>query len=149
MAFELLPSEVETISLLPELDLADLAVDLDLIPDAEIDRPSLLLEILPRLLELAAREGLPFSRWDQEDLEGLPEHHRAALAEIIGGPSDPASMLKAGAKVYKTYRKLRTRSQIPLMLPLLLPVLARYAASPRDPPSADDVGKVDSPGPEQ
>ncbi len=133
MAFELLPSDVQTISLLPETDLADLAVDLDLIPEAEIDRPALLLEILPRLLDLAAREGLPFSRWDQEDLEALPVHHRTALAEIIGWPPDPASMLKAGAKVYKTYRKLRTRSQIPLMLPLLLPVLARFAATPRNP----------------
>ena len=134
MGFELLPSDIDAISLLPETDLADLAVDLDLIPDAEITRKALLIEMLPRLLDLADREGLPFSRWDKEDLESLPEAHRAALAEVIGCAPDPDSMLKAGAKVYKIYRKLRKRSQIPLMLPLLLPALARFAATPRSTP---------------
>ncbi len=132
MAFELYPADTEKIDLLPETDLADLAIDLDLIPEERIDRNQLLLEMLPRLLKLAEREGLPFSRWDQEDLEALPESHRSALAAVMGWPSDPKSMVKAGAKVFKIYRKTRTRSQIPLTLPLLLPTLARFAAEPRE-----------------
>ena len=132
MAFELYPADIEKLELLPETDLADLAIDLDLIPEERIDRKQLLLEMLPRLLNLAKQEGLPFSRWDQEDLETLPEPHRKALAAAMGWPSDPKSMIKAGAKVFKIYRKTRTRSQIPLTLPLLLSTLARFAAEPRD-----------------
>jgi len=132
VAFDLYPADLEKIDLLPETDLADLAIDLDLIPEERIDRKQLLLEMLPRLLSLAGAEGLPFSKWDLEDLEALPEAHRSALAAVMGWPSDPKSMVKAGEKVFKVYRKTRTRSQIPLTLPLLLPTLARFAAEPRE-----------------
>ena len=128
MAFEIREDELQAIALVPDVDLADLAIDLDLIPDAEINRRSLMTELIPRLLELARREGLPFSRWDGEDLEALPSAHREALASCMGWDSSVEGMLRAGKKIYKTYRKTRPRSQVPIFLPILLAALARHAA---------------------
>ena len=136
MGFDLYTADIEKLEFLPETDLADLAIDLDLIPEERIDRTQLMLKILPRLLNLAQKEGLPFSKWDLEDLAALPDAHRAALANVMGWPSDPKSMIKAGLKVFKIYRKTRSRSQIPLTLPLFLPALARFAAQPREAPNS-------------
>ena len=107
MDFWLNDSEYSIVALLPHADLADLAVELDVIPEAEIKPRDLLSNLVPRLLELASVEGLPLSKWDRDDLEALPDDHRAALARTIGCGSDVAAMLKAGKKVYKSYQKER------------------------------------------
>jgi hypothetical protein len=129
MTFQLSPAEVQMLRLVPDKELAALAADLSLLPDEDIDRQELVEALLPRLLALGQREGLPFSKYDAEDLGELPSDHREALARAMGWSVDVRSMIKAGTKVYKKiYRRERTNSQVPLMLPLLLPMLARYAS---------------------
>lgn len=127
MSFVLLDDELTSLNLIPDVDLADLAVELDLVPEEVIDRRALLEDAVPRLLELATREGLPFSKYDRDDLDELPEPHRQALARALGWDASVDGLLKAGAKVYKVYRRNRPKSQVPLLLPLLLRPLARHA----------------------
>ncbi|MCP4804854.1 MAG: hypothetical protein GY913_02630 [Proteobacteria bacterium] len=127
MKFSLSSEEAAQVAFVPVGDLVDLAVELDHIPAAEIERSELLPELIPRLYELAQREGLPFSKYDAEDLDELPSDHRAALASAMGWGSGVSAILKQGAKVYKTYRD-RKNSQVALLLPCLLKPLARYAA---------------------
>lgn len=131
MSYTLSADELQTLAMVPDKELAALAADLSLIPDEEIDRKALLEAMIPRLLSLARQEGLPFSKYDAEDLGELPTAHREALAKAMGWRPDVKAMLKAGGKVYKIYRKDRINSQVPLLLPILLPMLARYASEAR------------------
>jgi len=128
MSFALNPDEMKALIFVPDQELAALAADLSLLVDEEIDRKAMVEAMLPRLLAVAKMEGLPFSKYDADDLEELPTMHREALAKAMGWSTSVRAMLRAGGKVYKIYRKERTNSQIPLMLPLLLPMLARYAS---------------------
>ena len=128
MAFALTDSESQQLSYVPIDDLVDLAVELDMAPPSDVDRLGLLTDCIPRLLELGRSKGLPFSKYDADDLEELNQDHRQALASAMGWSSDVRSMLKAGAKVYKTYS---SRSQVALLLPSLLKPLARYAFESR------------------
>ncbi len=127
MAFVLSTSELQVVSYISELDLVDLAVELDYIPEAQIDRAQLLADLIPRMVALAEREGLPFSKYDLEDLTELPSSHRTALATRMGWDAAPSSMLKKGERVYRSYRKTRRNSQIAQLLPTLLPIVARCA----------------------
>jgi hypothetical protein len=125
--FTLSDSEFAGFQMLPEADLADLAVELEVVPEAEIDARGLLSELVVRILERAQTEGLPFSKYDREDLEALPDSHRKALAQAMGWPDDVKGLLKQGAKVYKEYRKIQRNSQVAVMLPLLIGAVARHA----------------------
>ncbi|HJN75371.1 MAG TPA: hypothetical protein QGF58_15690 [Myxococcota bacterium] len=128
MKFRLSTTEAAQVEFVPVGDLVDLAVELDHIPDQDIDRLELLAELIPRLYELAQRDGLPFSKYDAEDLAELPTEHRAALAEAMGWDSDVSAILRGGGKVYRRYAKNKKNSQIALLLPCLLRPLARHAA---------------------
>jgi len=116
----------------PEDDLVDLAIDLDVPVPEEIDLAGMMDSVIRNLASLGEREGLPFSRYDREDLEQLGEMERSAIAKLNGvdpnanAASQISGLLKTGAKVYKTYRKARPKSQIPLYLPMLLIPLARH-----------------------
>jgi uncharacterized protein (DUF3820 family) len=125
--FTLSDSEFQPLRLLPEADIADLAVELDMVPEAEIDARGLLSELVGRILDRAVDEGLPFSKYDADDLRDLPEEHFRALADKMGWPADVPAFLKLGGKIYKEYQKTRRNSQVAIMLPLLLPALARHA----------------------
>ena len=128
----LTPEELSMFKNAPEDDLVDLAIDLDVPVPEEIDLAGMLDAVVRNLADLGKREGLPFSRYDQEDLEQLSELERSAIARLNG--VDPnadtntqiSGLLKTGAKIYKTYRKTRPKSQIPLYLPMLLSPLARH-----------------------
>ncbi len=115
---------------MPEQDLVELAVELDLLVPERIEARALLEECLPLLLDRARVEGLPFSRYDLEDLAELPDAHRRAIARLQGLADDasPDRIVRAGEKVYRTYQKLRPRSAVALLLPSLLPALARLAS---------------------
>ncbi|MED5372339.1 MAG: hypothetical protein VX899_15065 [Myxococcota bacterium] len=126
MPFVLSDQEHQMMAFVSESDLVDLAVELDYVPEAQIDRVALLNALIPRILDLAEREGLPFSKYDADDIAELPQHHRAALANRMGWPADPSGMLKQGEKVYKRYRK-RRNSQVAVMLPMLISAVARCA----------------------
>lgn len=127
MSFALTDAEHEAVRFVPVGDLVALAVELDYMPPELVKRRELLGELIPRLLELAQREGLPLSKYDAEDLDELPQEHRSALAAAMGWSTDSKSMVKAGEKVYRMYRKNRGGSQVALLLPSLLKPLARAA----------------------
>ena len=127
MTFTLTDAELDALRFVPDDEIAHLAAELDFVPDAEINRRQLLEDIVPRLLELGRTEGLPFSKYDRDDLEALSEQQRGALARHMGWSPRVGSMIRSGRKVYKIYRNIRKTSQIPVLLPLLLPLLARHA----------------------
>ncbi|MFH1464839.1 MAG: hypothetical protein ABIO70_10685 [Pseudomonadota bacterium] len=128
MAFQLNEEEYRLIAALPEEDLVDLAVELDIPVGEAIDRRDVLALCVRGLAQLAKREGLPFSEYDREDLESLPPTARDALARRLGVAPEVGAILKAGRKVYRTYTRQRPRSQVPLVLPSLLGPLCRFLA---------------------
>lgn len=129
MPFTLTADERRTLHNMPEGDLADLAMEVAVVLEEVINRETLLLQILPRLVELGRKErGLPLSDYDLDDLAELPSPHRAALARALGWPEDPAGMVKQGKKVHKSFERQRPRSAVTLLVPALLRPLARFAA---------------------
>lgn len=122
------PQESAALENLPHSELVDLAVELDLVVPARIERMSLLGDVVVALAERARTEGLPLSPYDREDLEALPAQDRAALARLIGQTDNVDAILKACQKVTKRYRSERPRSAVALMLPSLIAPLARWAA---------------------
>lgn len=113
---------------LPEDNLIELAAELNLLIPERISRSALLADAIAQLAELAQREGLPFSRYDRDDLEALPKHHMEALARLCGSRPTINALIKTGQKVYKIYTRQRPQSPVAMMLPMLLAPLARYAA---------------------
>ena len=137
MTFQLTPEEIAMFDNAPEDDLVDLAIDLDVAVPDEIIRANLVNACVKSLRDLAQREGLPFSAYDADDLDALSQDELDGVARLCGiepaqKPETIERMLKAGKKVYKIYRKHRTRSQVPLYLPMLLAPLARLVASGED-----------------
>jgi hypothetical protein len=130
----LTPQELAMFDHAPEDDLVDLAIELDVVVPDDIVRAQFLNAVVRNLRDLAAREGLPLSPYDAEDLQDLPPEHLDALARLCSlTPGKKAEtielLLKAGKKVYKVYRKQRSRSQVPMYLPMLLSPLARLAST--------------------
>jgi len=126
MTVFLTPDELEVLIRIPEGDLVDLAIELDIPVGESIELPVLLGHIVGRLSDLARREGLPLSAYDVDDLSLLDPQHLGALARVLGASADPQAMVRQGEKVYRRYRRNRPRSQVPLLLPLLLAPLARH-----------------------
>jgi len=116
---------------IPEGDLVDAAADLGLMIPEVLDRKGLMDRMLPAIVDRARVEGLPFSKYDKDDLEALSESERAAIADLQGLKPNASvrAMLKAGQKVYKSYRKTRPNNPVALLLPTLLPYVARVARS--------------------
>jgi len=114
---------------IPESDLVELVVELDILIPESLSRDGLLELAVQGLTALAHREGLPFSAYDKDDLLALDDEHRAALAKACGAENNIESILKEGKNVYKTYRKHRSKSQVAMLLPMFIPPLARYIAS--------------------
>lgn len=117
--------ELSMLATVPERDLVDLVIDLDIPVEEDSVRDALLEQAVRRLADLAREEGLPLSSYDLEDLQALPEGHVRALARAMRVPADPRALVKAGEKVFKRYQKRAPRSQVPLMVPSLLPAVAR------------------------
>ena len=128
----LTPHELTMFQQAPEEELVDLAIDLDVPVPEEIDRSGLLDACVRSLAVLGAREGLPFSDYDKDDLEDLGEWELNAIAALNGvdanldKPKKVQLLLKTGKKKYKVWRKTRPQSQIPIYLPMLLAPLARH-----------------------
>ncbi len=128
MAFQLTDDEYRMVAVLPEEDLIDLAVELDIPVGEDLDRRSVLSLCVVSMADLAGREGLPFSEYDREDIEALPPAWREALAHKLGVPDHAQAILKQGRRLYRVYNRSRTRSQVPLVLPSLLGPLCRMLA---------------------
>ena len=129
MAFRFTDEEWALLSRLPESDLIDLATDLDMCPPVEIDARPLLESCVPKIVERARQEGLPFSKYDLEALEALSPRLLEALARLQGikKQATPKAVLRAGQRVYRNYARNRPDNPVALMLPLLLEAVGRAA----------------------
>ena len=107
--------------------LVDLAADLDLVVPSEIDKRWLIDQCVQAIVTRGAREGLPFSKYDREDLEALPPDLLQAIAGLQQTRATVSAILGVGARVYKTYEQTRPDNPMALMLPSLLIPVARYA----------------------
>lgn len=130
MPVEVTPGELELLANIPHPDLVAMAIDLDIVVDTTIEPVALYSACVDRILDRASDEGLPFSKYDLDDLQELPPEHLAALATLMGcRSSDAKAVLKLGQKVYKHYQKNRPDNPTALLLPTLLPIVARAAAA--------------------
>lgn len=127
MTTRLTPEELTLFANIPEADLVEFAVDLDLAFPEIVDRRAILEEAIVELARVARTRGLPLSDYDRDDLEALPAAHLRALANLCGAPPHVDGLLKAGRKSYKAYKN-NVMASIPMMVPMLLRPLARYAA---------------------
>ncbi|MCA9571793.1 MAG: hypothetical protein KC656_28340 [Myxococcales bacterium] len=128
MSFTLQPEEWALLQHLPTQDLVDLAADLDVLIPADVDKRTLLELCVPRLVERGRRSGLPFSKYDREDLEALGAAERAALGRIQGVEPDVDAILRAGERVYRTIERERKGiDPVAMMLPSLLRPVLRHA----------------------
>lgn len=118
---------------IPEQDLVELAIDLDILVDAEIDHRELTGRCIQRIIESAPNDGLPFSKYDRDDLAALPAAHRRAIAELVGLRRDAGvdKIVRAGTKTWKAWQKRGHGQAIALLLPSMLRALARIAAEQR------------------
>ena len=131
MSFDLTEAEFQPLAGLPIEQVVDLAAELDVLAPADIDRRELLVECVLALVEHGRREGLPFSKYDREDLEALSREDLTSIGRIQGltGSVSLRAVLSRGAAVYKTYQNKRIDHPIPLMLPMLLSAVARAGRS--------------------
>ncbi|NOY26468.1 MAG: hypothetical protein GXP62_11400 [Oligoflexia bacterium] len=120
--------ELSTFENIPETDLVDLAIELDIPVGESIARAELLDQAIIALGALARQQGLPFSPYDRDDLEALHPEHLGSLAHALGVAPRAQAIIRAGRKVYRRYRKDNSRSQVPLQLPMFIAALARYLA---------------------
>lgn len=132
MTFHLDDAEWAHLAALPDEDLVALLAELDLVlPAPPFDRRALLSHAVPAILERARSEGgLPFSKYDLEDLRELPPDRLAAVARVQGlaAGATPEAVLKVGDRVYRTRAKTRpSRDGYAFMIPILLGPIARCA----------------------
>jgi hypothetical protein len=124
--------EYEPLRGLPVESIVDLAAELDIVAGEEIDRRGLLERCVVAFVEHARREGLPFSKYDADDLKALDPDDLVAIGRLQGlsGRVTVSAVLKQGQRVYKTFQNRRGDHPIPLMLPMLLTAIARAARTP-------------------
>ena len=126
MAFDFSEREWELLKGLPVRQIVELAADLEIVAPAEIDRRNLLSLCVPRIVARARVEGLPFSKYDREDLEALPPELLAAIADLqqVRTPS-VNNVIRAGERVYRRYQNERPASPVAMCLPMMLTAVAR------------------------
>jgi len=122
------PSERAMLANMPENDIVELAAELDVSVPAVIKRVELMEQVIVELARHARVNGLPLSKWDEEDLRDLSPRELTGLARLVGTSATVDDLLKSGKRAYKAYAKRKATSPIPLMVPTLLAPLARYAA---------------------
>ena len=117
------------LSNITEDTLVNMAADLSILVAMVIDRRSLCDECVHAIVIRAMNEGLPFSKYDLEDLESLSPEGRAAISRLQGlrPGAKTADILRVGQKVYRLYNKIRPDNPVAMMVPALLPAIARYA----------------------
>ena len=127
--FVLTEIEFQPVQHLPIESLVDLAAELEIVVQAEIDRRDLTTLCVLALVDHGRREGLPFSKYDADDLDALDRTDRDAIAVLMGlsAGARTSAIIKAGSRVYRTYENKRIDHPIPLMLPMLLSAVARAA----------------------
>ena len=121
--------ELEPLRRLPDDVLVDMAADLDICIPETFDVQALVEACIPRIIERGMEEGLPLSKYDAEDLATLSQSELDALGRLQGlkTPTTVAAVVRKGQRVYKWYRRNRPDNPVALMLPMLLPAVARAA----------------------
>jgi hypothetical protein len=129
VTFRLLDEEWALLTSLPVDDIVALAADLDVVIPHDVDRRELLERCIPLLFQLAEKEGLPFSKYDGPDLDELPAPHLTAIGRLLGirGQVTVRAVLRIGQRKWRR-NKARTSEAIPMVLPVLLGPVARYAS---------------------
>ncbi len=127
MSIVLTEDEWAVLRRIPETDLVDAAADLSMLTPEALDVRALLEDMIPLIIARLRDEGLPISKYDRDDLEALSASDRASVAKLQGlkPNASVSAMVKAGQKVYKTYLRTRPGNPVALLLPTLLPVIAR------------------------
>lgn len=130
MTVSLTDQEWAFLSGIPEEDLVQMAVDLDILFPADPDLRAVLELCIGRLIEVLPTDGLPLSKYDRDDLAELPPSHLAGLARLVGLPpsSSVDQILKAGIKAHTAWTRSGRGRGVPLLVPTLLPALARIGA---------------------
>ena len=128
---KLTDEEYLPLSTLPIETVVDLAAELDILAPENIDRRALLNTCITALVVHSRQHGLPFSKYDSEDLQALSSQDLQAIGRLQGlsGRVTVPAILRRGARVYRTYQSRRADHPIPLMLPMLLTAVARAARS--------------------
>jgi len=123
------PSDYPLLQAIPERDIVEMAIDLDILVPEKIDRMQMLERCVLAIVARGQAEGLPFSQYDQDDLEDLQPMELKAIGSLnrINEPITVAKILKKGRKIYKSYQKHRPDNPTALLIPTLLPIIARAA----------------------
>lgn len=128
MTFALRDSEWELLSSVPVDDLVGLAAELDILVPAEVNARQLIDLCVPRMVERARKDGLPFSKYDREDIEALSKEQVQALHKMLGlwGRASASSILRAGGRAYKARKRIKPgHDPYAYMIPVLLNPIVR------------------------
>lgn len=132
MSFALTDAEWAGLATVADDDLVELLADMgSLLPAPPLDRRTILGGAVASIVAHGLAEGgLPFSKYDLDDLRALDAAGLAALARIQGlkPPATPEAILKVGERVYRQRaRTHRTRDGFAFMIPILLAPIVRCA----------------------
>ncbi len=131
------PEELELlrrIATVQEEEMVSFCIELDIVPDEPFSVDDVIERVIEALVQRAASEGLPISKYDAEDLARFSAAELTALARGLGvkvpARGDPEAIVHAIVHAMrKVQRRLPRRSQLPLMLTYFLPALVRRLAS--------------------
>ena len=120
-------SEWAILQNMPEVDLVELAIELDLRVPAKIDHRALWNQSLVAIVSFVQRHGLPLTKFNVADLEELKSIERAAIAQLLGLKRDAsvAAIIRAGVKVHKRVIRKHNITYLTIAVPLLLAAIAR------------------------
>lgn len=134
MSFALTDEEWALLAGVPREDLIELAAALEVVvPEEGASMRGVVESCVPRLLAQARDQGLPLSKYDEDDVRSLDGEALAALGQLQGvrGRATVSSVLRAGGKVYARRRKDFGEGHDPVayMVPMLLHPMLRLACS--------------------
>ena len=124
-------NDLELLHAIPERDLVEMAIDLEIRVPERIQRIEMITQCIQAIVTRAQAEGLPLSQYDQDDLEALNPTELKAISQLMGLDGAPSidKILKKGRKVYKMYQRHRPDNPTALLIPTLLPLIARAAGT--------------------
>lgn len=122
--------EWEQIRLLPEIEMVELSIELDILVPEQINHRALINRCLNALIERLTETGLPLTQYDRDDIANLSERERSVVASLVGlharkGAFSIDKIMKRGIKNTKVYQKSSRTESILLILPMLLPAVIR------------------------
>lgn len=122
--------ELAMLHRLPISELVNLSSELDLVAPEVINRATLAEACVVALVGRGQDAGLPLSKYDHDDLAALPHEHLQAIARLqgISGKATVAAVIRAGERVFAAVTKNHPDSAVAMMVPMLLPAIARVAA---------------------